>query len=42
MDSRNAILKSEHEKILVKIKNQKRELENIILEVTSKNVRVTG
>ncbi|MFQ5836911.1 MAG: hypothetical protein ACE5HG_03565 [Candidatus Bathyarchaeia archaeon] len=41
MDSRNAILKSEHEKIVEKIKNQKRELENIILELTSKNVRVT-
>jgi len=41
MNSRNAILKSEHEKILRKIKNQKRELENIILELTNKNARVT-
>jgi len=41
MDSRNAILKSEHEKILEKTKNQKRELENIILELTNKNARVT-
>jgi hypothetical protein len=41
VDSRNAILKSEHKKIVDKIKNQKRELEDIILEVTNKNVRVT-
>ena len=41
IDSKNAILKNEHKKIVDKIKNQKRELENIILEVTNKNARVT-
>jgi hypothetical protein len=41
VDSRNAILKNKHEKIVDKIENQKRELENIILEVANKNVRIT-
>lgn len=41
IDSKNAILKSKHKKIVEKIKNQKRELENIILELTNKNVQVT-
>jgi len=41
MDSRNSILNSEHKKMVEKIKNQKRELENIILELTDKTVRVT-
>lgn len=41
VDSKNSILKSEHEKIVDKIESQKRELENIVLEVTSKNVRIT-
>ncbi len=41
IDSKNAILKNEHKKMEDKIKNQKRELENIILELTNKNVQVT-
>jgi len=41
IDSKNAILKNKHKKIIDKIRNQKRELENIILEVTNKNVQVT-
>jgi hypothetical protein len=41
MDSRNAILNSEHKKIVEKIKNQKRELEKTIVELTNKNVQIT-
>jgi len=41
MNSRNTILNRRHEKILEKIKNQKEELEDTILDLTSKNVRIT-
>lgn len=40
MDSRKAVLESEHQKIMRKIKTQKRGLEKTILELTDKNVRV--
>jgi predicted nucleic acid-binding Zn-ribbon protein len=40
MDSKRAVLESTHEKIMEKIKNQRRELEKTILELTDKNVRV--
>ncbi|UCE15662.1 MAG: hypothetical protein JSV12_07275 [Candidatus Bathyarchaeota archaeon] len=40
MDSKKAVLESEHQKIKQKIKTQKKKLENTILRLTDKNVRV--
>jgi len=39
-DSRKAVLESEHQKAMEKVRTQKTELENTILELTEKNVRV--
>lgn len=40
MDSKKAVLESAHQKIMEKIKNQRKELEKTISELTDKNVRV--
>jgi len=40
VDSRKSVLQSEHQKMMRKIKTQKRELEKTILELTDKNVQV--
>ncbi len=40
IDSKKAVLDSTHKKIMEKIKNQRKELEKTILELTNKNVRV--
>ncbi|NIR87637.1 hypothetical protein GWO13_08810 [Candidatus Bathyarchaeota archaeon] len=40
MNSRKAVLESKRQEIMEKIKNQKRELEETILELTDKNVQV--
>jgi hypothetical protein len=40
VSSRSAVLESEHERLLKKIKSQEKELQSIVLRLTGKNVRV--